>query len=162
MNLHVFTATEEEFDASEFSHVYVLESCAAAVAAFGDSASITIVTAKDSGLDEDVLDSVSDVVETDDPHRYILSRVMPGDVALLGWDESEEAYETLRILNRSGVTVLDPADEFVEVVLDKSIDLEDLVDIITRRVTTDVLQTLREEMDSPGRRSKFRSRPPRA
>lgn len=162
MNLHIFSAPEDDFDNDEYGRVYVVESAHTAVNLLTDSSAITLVTRAETSVDEDVLDSIGDLVIAKDPEEYVLSRAMPGDVALLSWDESQEAYDRLRVLNRSGVTVLDPDDDYIEVVLDKNVDLEDLVDLITRRVTTDVLQSLREEFDAPTRRSKFRSRPPRA
>lgn len=162
MNLHIFSAPNDDFDNDEYGRVFVVESAQGAVALMTDSSAVTLVTQAEAAVDEDLLDSVGDLVIAEDPEDYVLSRAMPGDVALLSWDESQEAYDRLRILNRSGVTVLDPDDDYIEVVLDKNVDLEDLVDLITRRVTTDVLEILREEFDAPGRRSKFRSRPPRA
>jgi hypothetical protein len=162
VNLHIFSTTSDDFDNEEYDRVYVVESAQGVVELLTDSSAVTLVTQAEASVDEDLLDSVGDLIIAEDPEDYVLSRAMPGDVALMSWDESQEAYDRLRTLNRSGVTVLDPDDDYVEVVLDKNVDLEDLVDLITRRVTTDVLQTLREEFDAPTRRSKFRSRPPRA
>lgn len=166
MKLHILTPLPDEFDETaidvgDFAQILVLEDAVSAVAMLGEG-SVTLIATSDNLVDEEVLDSLADIVTTDVPDRYLLSRALPGDVALMRWDDSDTAYERLRVLNRSGVTVLDPFDDYIEVVLDKTVDVQDLVDLITRRVTADVLQTIREDGDTPSRRGKFRSRAPRA
>ena len=124
---------------------------------------IYVVTADPESLPEALLDQVSDVTEDEDPLAYVISRGIPGDVALLAYEDSDESYRVLERLNRQGVTVLDTNDDYVEVTIDEEMSMEDLIETITQRVTADVLRIVRQELgDTPPRRGRFRSTAPRA
>lgn len=150
-----------EFSWREFTTVYATEASVGAVLGKSD-VSVCLVTANPDQVAEDVLEQISDLVEVDSPVEYVVSRGIPGDVAVMSYDDTDAAYALLERLNKSGVTVLDASDEWVEVVLDKNMSMQDLVETITRRVTADVLRVLRAELseDTP-RRGRFRSPAPK-
>lgn len=165
MNLLVLSVSDfpEEFPWDDIKDAYVLDTGTLDDYDCAEEANTYVVTSDASNIPEELLDSLSDVIEVDDPVEYVLSRGIPGDLACLNYDDSDESYRLLERLNNSGVTVLDVSDEWVEVVLDKKMDIEDLVNTITQRVTADVLRALRAEFgDTPPRRGRFRSPAPRA
>lgn len=163
MNLLVLSLCEfpEEFPWDELKDAYVAHTGPLDDYGVAGLANTYIVTDNASEISEDLLDEVADVIEVDDPVDYVISRGIPGDIACMPYDDSEESYAILERLNNSGVTVLDTNDEWVEVVIDKKMEIEDLVNTISRRVTADVLRILRAEFGDT-RRARFRSPAPRA
>lgn len=166
MNLLVLTPADfrDDFPWEELKDVYVadtgaLESYPVDAA---ESAATYVVTSDASSVPEELLDALADVIEVEDPIDYVISRGIPGDIACFAYDDSDHAYQILDRLNRSGVTVFDPDDEWVEVVIDKELSMEDLVNTITQRVTQDVLRVIRAELADTQRRGRFRSPAPRA
>jgi Fe-S cluster assembly scaffold protein SufB len=121
-----------------------------------------VVTASADEIPENLLNQVSDVIEDEDPVAYVISRGIPGDVALFAYDDSDESYRVLERLNKQGVTVLDTEDDYVEVSIDQEMSMEDLIETITQRVTADVLRIVRQELADTPRRARFRSPAPRA
>lgn len=163
MNLLIFCPRNlvDDLPYDQFDCVYVLDDGTSPLdcQSMAETASLIVVTTDAGALPEDLLTSVTDVIEVDsDPTSYLASRGVPGDVAVIAWDSSDAHYEVLESLCRSGVTVLDAADEMVQISLDLEMTVEDLIATITRRVTADVLRQLRAELgqDTP-RRSRFRS-----
>lgn len=163
MNLLVLSVAEfpEDFPWEDIKDAYVAHTMPLDDYEAAEYANTYIVTNDASSISEGILEDVSDVLEVDDPIEYVVSRGIPGDIACMAYDESAESYEILERLNNSGVTVLDTSDEWVEVVIDKKMSMEDLLDTITRRVTEDVLRILRAEMSDTQRRGRFRSPAPR-
>ena len=166
MNLLVLSSVEfpEEFPWGEFSQMIVvddgeLEDFPAEEA---NRVPTTVVTAGPDEVPENLLNQVSDVLVDEDPMAYVISRGIPGDVALFAYEDSDEGYTILERLNRQGVTVLDTNDEFIEVTIDQEISMEDLIETITQRVTADVLRIVRQELSDTPRRGRFRSPAPRA
>lgn len=165
MNLLVLSVAEfpDDFPWDDVKTAYVLDSGTLDDYDVAEFTSTYVVTSDAGNIPEGLLDSLSDVIEVDDPVEYVISRGIPGDLACLDYDDSDESYRLLERLNNSGVTVLDVSDEWIEVVLDKKMEIEDLVNTITQRVTADVLRVLRAEFgDTPPRRGRFRSPAPRA
>ena len=166
MNLLILSQVEfpEEFPWEEFSQMYgadagELEDFPAEEA---NRVPTVVVTASPDGVPEDLLNQVSDLIEDADPVAYVISRGIPGDVALMNYDDSDESYRVLERLHKQGVTVLDASDEYVEVTLDQEMSMEDLIETITQRVTADVLRVIRQELSDTPRRGRFRSPAPRA
>lgn len=166
MKLLVLSSLEfpEEFPWDEFSQMVLadtgeLEDFPAEEA---NRVPTVIVTCSPSEIPETLLNQVSDVIEDDDPVSYAVSRGIPGDVAVMSYDESDESYAILERLNKQGVTVLDCDDEFIEIAIDQEISMEDLIETITQRVTADVLRIVRQELGDTPRRGRFRSPAPRA
>lgn len=166
MNLLILSAVDfpEEFPWEEFAAMYIAD-----VGQLEDFPSeeanrvpTIVVTANSDTLPEDLLNQILDVVEDEDPLGYVISRGIPGDVALMTYDDSDASYRVLEQLNKQGVTVLDASDEYIEVTLDQEMSMEDLVQTITARVTADVLRIVRAELGDTPRRGRFRSPAPRA
>ena len=166
MNLLILSQVEfpEEFPWEEFSQMYVADTGDLEDFPSEDANRVptVVVTAAPDGVPEDLLNQVSDLIEDEDPVAYVISRGIPGDVALMSYDDSDEAYRVLERLNKQGVTVLDASDEYVEVTIDQEISMEDLIETITQRVTADVLRIVRAELSDTPRRGRFRSPAPRA
>lgn len=167
MKLLILSAVEfpDEFPWEEFTQMIIADTGSLEALPDDDATHIPIyvVTADPEGLSEALLDQVSDVVEDEDPLAYVISRGIPGDVALLAYEDTDDSYRVLQRLNKQGVTVLDTNDDYVEVTIDEEMSLEDLIDTITQRVTADVLRIVRQELsDTPPRRGRFRSPAPRA
>ena len=166
MNLLILSQVEfpEEFPWEEFAQMYVadtgdLESFPAEEA---NRVTTVVVSASPDEIPETLMNQVSDVIEEEDPVAYVISRGIPGDVALMNYDDSDESYRILERLHKQGVTVLDASDEYVEVTIDQDISMEDLIETITQRVTADVLRIVRAELSDTPRRGRFRSPAPRA
>ena len=166
MNILILSSVEfpEDFPWDEFSQMFIadngeLEDFPAEEA---NRVATVVVTASPDGIPEDLLNQIKDVVEDEDPLGYVISRGIPGDVALMSYDDSDDAYRVLERLNKQGVTVLDASDEYVEVTIDQDISMEDLIETITQRVTADVLRIVRAELSDTPRRGRFRSPAPRA
>lgn len=102
--------------------------------------SIAILCRSARSLGDRVLESVEEVVESPDPVAAAISMACGEDLALLAWDDSDAAYVALRGMLRRGVMVFDPSDGYR--MLEISRDVDHLVDAITRRVTTDVIEAL--------------------
>jgi len=167
MKLLVLSGAEfpDEFPWEEFSQMVIADTGELddADADNFDEVTTVIVSAHADQIPESLLNQVSDVIEDEDPLAYVISRGIPGDVALLGYDDTDESYRILERLNKQGVTVLDTNDDYVEVTIDQEMSIEDLIDTITERVTADVLRIVRQEFsDTPPRRGRFRSPAPRA
>lgn len=166
MNLLILSVSEfpDEFPWDRFTTMYIADTGDLDDFPAEEANRLTtyVVTSEPDAVSENLLNQVADIIEVDDPVRYVVSRGIPGDVAVLSWDESDDSYKTLERLNKSGVTVLDTSDEWVEVVIDKDVSIEDIVNTITERVTADVLRIVRAELgDTPSRRGRFRSPAPR-
>ena len=167
MKLLILSTAEfpDEFPWEEFSQMIVADT--GELADFPeDEATNTptyVVTASPESVPEALLNQVSDVIEVEDPIAYVISRGIPGDVALFAYEDTDESYGILERLNKQGVTVLDTNDDYVEVTIDQEMSIEDLIETITQRVTADVLRIVRQELgDTPPRRGRFRSPAPRA
>jgi hypothetical protein len=167
MNLLILTSVDfpEHFPWEDFSAMYVadvgqLEEFPAEEA---NRVPTYIVTAVAEEVPETLLNQVVDVIVSESPVDYVISRGIPGDMAAMLWDDDDDvAYSQLERLNTAGVTAVDPEDQWVEVVLDKEMSMENLIDTITRRVTADVLRILRAEFGDTPRRGRFRSPAPKA
>ena len=166
MNLLVLSGVEfpEEFPWEEFSQMIVvddgeLEDFPAEEA---NRVPTYIVSAASDEIPETLLNQVSDVLDDDDPMAYVISRGVPGDVALLAYEDTDECYRILERLNKQGVTVLDTNDDYIEVTIDQEMSIEDLIETITQRVTADVLRIVRQELGDTPKRGRFRSPAPRA
>lgn len=166
MNLLILSGVEfsEDYPWEEFATMYVadvgqLDDFPAEEA---NRVPTVVVTGNPDAVPEDLLNQISDLIEDEDPLAYVISRGIPGDVALMSYDDSDAAYRILERLNKQGVTVLDASDDFVEVTLDQEMSMEDLVQTITQRVTADVLRIVRQELSDTPRRGRFRSPAPRA
>lgn len=163
MNLLILSPVEfpEEFPWDKFDSMYIADTGSLDEFPSEDANRLTtyVVTAEAESVPETLLNQVEEVIEDEDPVNYVLSRGIPGDIAALVWDESDEAYERLERLGKSGVTVLDPSDTWVEVVINKDLTIEAVIDTITQRVTADVLRIVRAELESRPRR--FRSTSPK-
>jgi hypothetical protein len=166
MNLLVLSTTDfpDEFPWEEFSAMYVADDGSLEDFPAEEANRLTtyVVTNQPDEVPETLINQVDDIIFDESPIDYVVSRGIPGDVAVMGWDESDEAYERLERLNTAGVAVLDPDDEWVEVVIDKEVSIENLIETITQRVTADVLRILRQELGDTPRRGRFRSPAPRA
>lgn len=167
MNILILSMAEfpEEFPWEQFSNMYIADTGHLDDFPAEDANRLTtyVVTNNPDGVPEELLNQINDLIEDEDPANYVVSRGIPGDLGVFVWDDSDEAYRILDRLNRAGVTVLDPEDEWVEVVIDKDLSMEDVIDTITERVTADVLRIIRAELagDTPSRRGRFRSPAPR-
>jgi hypothetical protein len=150
----------EEFDWEEIDSMYVVEGVEIDE---DDAAQVPtyFVTSDPGAVSEDLLNALADLVTDENPLDYVISRGIHGDIAVMQWDDSDDAYAILERLNKAGVTVMDASDGWTEVVIDKSVSFEDLIEVIVARVTADVLKTVRAELDTPGRRGRFRSPAPR-
>lgn len=167
MKLLILSAAEfpDEFPWEEFTQMIIADT--GGLEDFPDDEATHVptyvVTNNPEKVPEALLNQVSDVVEDEDPTAYVISRGIPGDVALFAYEDTDESYGILQRLNKQGVTVLDTNDDYVEVTIDEEMSLEDLIDTITQRVTADVLRIVRQELgDTPPRRGRFRSPAPRA
>lgn len=165
MNLLVISVVEfpEEFPWEQFTATYVADTGTLADYSI-DAAerSLThLVTASPDEIPESLLNVAASFIEVEDPIAYVVSRGIPGDVAVMAYSDTEEDYEVLERLNKAGITVMDPQEEWIEVVIDKTVHIEDVIDAIAERVTADVLRILRAEQDTPNRRGRFRSPAPR-
>lgn len=163
MNLLVLSPCEfpDKFPWDSVSKVFVVDG----IDYSEDDAAIiptALVTSDVESVPEDLLNSLAEIVEDEDPLNFVISRGMPGDLAALVWDDTDETYEILERLNKAGVTVMDPSDTWVEIVIDKTLDFENLINVVVERVTADVLRAVRAELDTPGRRARFRSQTRRA
>lgn len=166
MNLLILSTTDfpEEFPWEQFSQMYVaddgyLEDFPAEDA---NRLPTIIVTSTPDEVPETLLNQVADVITDENPIDYVISRGIPGDIAVMDWDDTDLAYDRLERLNNAGVAVLDPEDDWVEVVIDKEVSIENLIETITQRVTADVLRIVRQELGDTPRRGRFRSPAPRA
>jgi len=166
MNLLVLGTTEfpDEFPWEQFSAMYVADdgSLEDFPAEEANRLPTTVVTDNPDEVPETLLNQVNDVITDESPVDYVVSRGIPGDVAIMVYDDSQESYDRLNRLNTAGVSVMDPEDEWVEVVIDKEITIENLIETITQRVTADVLRIIRQELSDTPRRGRFRSPAPRA
>ena len=112
-------------------------------------------------MSDEVLESVSQVVEVDDPRGYMAEVAEEDDLVFMAWDNSETAYDNLRTLTKKDVHVLDMNDGFRELVIDQTPDYDDLVANLTARITANVLKTLRAEMQELSRNRRYRSGSPK-
>ena len=165
MNLLVLSTAEfpEEFPWDQFAQMYIADdgSLEDFPAEEANRLPTVLVTDNPDEVPETLLNQIKDVITDESPIDYVVSRGIPGDVAVMVYDDSQESYDRLNLLNTAGVSVMDPEDEWVEVVIDKEITIENLIDTITQRVTADVLRIVRQELETH-RRGRFRSPAPRA
>lgn len=154
----------EEFPWDQFTNMYVADDGSLEDFPDEDANRLTtfLVTDSPDDLPETLLNQVREVIEDESPIDYVVSRGIPGDVAVMIWDDDEITYDRLDRLNRAGVTVLDAADDWVEVTIDKEVSIENLIETITERVTADVLRIVRQELGDTPRRGRFRSPAPKA
>lgn len=112
---------------------------------------VTIVT--DSELDEELLENASDLISVVDRDAYCVSLAQLGDLVLMGWTDTTKQYTYLQILASKGVTSLDMADEYQELV----VDAVPYIDEVIAKVTAEVLKTVRSEMQEMFRSRRFRN-----
>lgn len=123
-----------------------------------NSASVTLITTSASSVDDETLESVAAVIEDPDPVLFACSLVIPGgDVAVMRWTDTDDDYLTLQRFLAAGADVLDANDGFTIMEIGNTPDLHHLVDIITRRVTKEVLKTIRAEIKDTLTSRRFRS-----
>jgi len=103
---------------------------------------LTVVSKNASDIDDRLLELVVTIVEDPRPHLRAAQFASRGDLAFLAWNDSDEHHAVLEFLSNVGVPVLDIGDGYVELVLDRSVDVEALV----ARVTASVLKTVRGEI----------------
>lgn len=166
MNLLVLSIAEfpDAFPRDQFDHAYVADTGNLADYPIDelDQMPTYLITDDPDAVPEQHLNAATDLIEVEDPVAYVISRGIPGDVAVLAYDDSDSSYAVLERLNRAGITVLDPSEDWIEVVIDKSVQIEDVIDAITERVTADVLRIVRAELADTPRRGRFKSPAPRA
>lgn len=121
------------------------------------SPSVTLVSRDGSEVDDETLESVSELVEDSNPIQHAASVAVEGDLALIGWDDSAEHYAALQAFVAAGVRCLDMTDGYQELVLDSSIDIDEIV----ARVTADVLKIVRSEMSDMLRSRRYRGSGPK-
>jgi len=119
--------------------------------AFSLGIPVTIVT--DTELSEDVLENAADLISVVDRDAYCVSLAQLGDLVLMGWTDTPKQYTYLQILASKGVTSLDMADEYQELV----VDAVPYIDEVIARVTAEVLKTVRSEMQEMFRSRRFRN-----
>lgn len=119
--------------------------------------SVSLVTREGADLDDETLESVTELIETDDPVAWCATLVTEGDLALIGWDDSDTQHTLLASLTSLGVRALDLTDGYQELVLDASIDVDEIV----ARVTSEVLKIVRSEMQEMLRSRRYRSSGPK-
>ena len=113
--------------------------------------SCTVVTEDASSLPEGLLEQVTDLVEDPDPLAFIALTATSEDLVFMPWDDSAEMYGHLKWFNSRDITVFDMLDGYQVLEIGGVPDISSMVSEITRRVTRDVLKTIRAEMakDSP-------------
>ena len=121
--------------------------------ALEQAAPVVIVSTATKDISEEVLEEIAEVIETPDPDTYCASLAERGDLAMLAWADTPERHRQLRMLTSQDVPVLDIADDFQELVLDDTPDIDDIV----ARVTAEVLKTVRAEIQEMLRSRRFRS-----
>jgi hypothetical protein len=125
------------------------------------AASVILVLSDPSTLAEEYLEEVSEILESDNPEQTMLELINEDDVALVSWDDTPKAHAQLSALCAKDVGIMDMADEYKQIVMDTSTDINALVKEITAKVTADVLKTVRAEMQELVRSRRFRSGPPK-
>lgn len=125
--------------------------------AIEQSPSVTLVAQSSSDIDDDTLESISELIEHDSPIEYVASVATEGDLALIGWDDSDEQHTALQAILDADVRCLDMTDGYQELVLDSRIDVDEIV----ARVTSEVLKIVRAEMSDMLRSRRYRSSGPK-
>jgi sensor histidine kinase regulating citrate/malate metabolism len=152
------TVIPEDFDWEIFSTVYITDHTDLSnLPQVAEESSVVLYSRNADSIAEDILDSVSELVESTDPVTDVLEKLTPSDVAIMNWDDSALLYETLEKLHHAGLVTLDSSDEYKELVIDHQIDLDYLINLITEKVTKNVIAALREE-DAPRRRRRAAGR----
>jgi hypothetical protein len=148
----------DDFDWEVFSTVYVTDHTELSnLPQVAEETSVVLYSTNPNAISEDVLDSVAELVESNSPIADIIKKLTPDDVAIMDWDDSAYSYETLEKTHAAGIVTLDCADDYKELVIDQDIDLDDLIELITEKVTKNVLAALREE-EAPRRRRRAAGR----
>lgn len=124
-------------------------------------APVVLVAPEVSALSDEILDELSEVVESDDPDTYIVDAAVAGDLAFITWEDTPVRYRQLTSLLKKNVAVLDMADGYQELAIEDTADLEALAKELTTRITADVLKTVRAEMQEMLRSRRFRSSGPK-
>lgn len=143
----------------EFTQVWLSLPAAAAVLewALEQPAPLVLVTQSADSLDDETLESASEVIEAEDPDGFCCASAAEDDIVLLAWEDTPARHRHIRTLAANRVPVLDLADGFVELVLDDAPDVDDIV----ARVTAEVLKVVRAEMAEMLRSRRFRSAGPK-
>lgn len=148
----------------DVEQVYLVETRRLSTATWAaeNAASVSLVTADAEAVDDDVLLAVNDVEVTADPLSHVLSVTCDEDVVLMDWDESDAKYLALQKFLGIGAAVLDAADDFRSMEIGPTPDMNHMIDHLTRRITADVLRTIRAEIADTLTSRRYRSAAKRA
>jgi hypothetical protein len=125
---------------------------------------VSIFTENMASLSDEVLDQVASVEEVSKIKQQLsISPLLTTDaIACMTWTGSDADYRLLEFLQSHDMVVLDMADGFAELQIGESPDIDELVKVITDRVTAEVLKTVRAEMKEMLSSRRWRSGSPRA
>lgn len=105
---------------------------------------VTLVAADPSEIPDEVLDAVVQVIESDNPEKYLVDNAFPSDVVLMSWRDTDDQHRMLGRLSDRGVAVQDMLDGFRQLLLEDPI--KELAKQITEQVTREVLRQVRAEV----------------